>query len=351
MKPQSIRFDFLLVPVSVVLIAFLGAAAVSAQPPVPHPVEKGGASFEDCLGCHRAGMGDAPVPADHRPYDNETCAACHGAARLQPPSIPHPDDTEGTPYENCVGCHSEGLGAAPIMPDDHQEHENDGCVVCHGAEVLAGPVIPHPEEREGTPFEDCVFCHSSGLVNAPLMPTDHQAHDNEDCSLCHGTAGLAPPGIPHVRERTCADCHRTGAYGAHLLPPDHQSFGDEDCFACHSTTGVAAPVAPPQMNGRQDCLSCHHDPPPEGVPAPVSSDHDHSVYTSDTCLSCHRLASETEIVVATTDQTPAGEIPAGSLQLQVDEEQTARDALTQRWAIILVVSAICVAVFTLLRRA
>ena len=98
----------------------LVAGAANAQPPVPHPVERGGASFEDCLGCHRAGIGDAPVPPDHRTYDNEACVACHGTPGLQPPSIPHPEDREDTPYQNCVGCHAEGLGDAPLMPADHQ---------------------------------------------------------------------------------------------------------------------------------------------------------------------------------------------------------------------------------------
>ena len=332
----------------------LVAGAANAQPPVPHPVERGGASFEDCLGCHRAGIGDAPVPPDHRTYDNEACVACHGTPGLQPPSIPHPEDREDTPYQNCVGCHAEGLGDAPLMPADHQGHENEDCDVCHGAAGLAGPTIPHPAEREGTPFQDCVFCHRTGLVRAPVMAADHQAHDNEDCGLCHSTTGLAPPSIPHVSERSCADCHRTGAYGAPLLPADHQAHSEEDCFHCHSTTGLAAPIAPALMEGRQDCLSCHHDSVPEGVIALESSQHDHSVYTADTCLSCHRLRSETGIVEASTDET-TGEVPADevrfvSVDVSEDAGPATRAALIQRWATIIGVSAICVAIALAFKR-
>jgi hypothetical protein len=81
------------------------------------------------------------------------------------------------------------------------------------------------------------------------------------------------------------------------------------------------------------------------------------LYTSDTCLSCHRLASETGVVEASTDQTgerpdepPAGEVPLLSAQVQEDAETATRDGLMRRWATIIGVSAICVVVFTLLRR-
>ncbi len=340
------------------VLILLVAGAANAQPPVPHPVEKGGTSFEDCLGCHTTGMGDGPVlPADHEPYDNETCGVCHRVAGIAPPLMPHPEETEGTPFEDCAACHGAGVGDAPIMPTDHQELDNEDCEICHTAGVVAGPPIPHPEEREGTPFEDCVFCHRAGLVGAPLLPADHQARDNQDCSLCHSTAGLAPPSISHVSERSCADCHRTGAYGAALLPDDHQAHSDEDCLVCHSTAALAAPNIPAVGGGQRDCLSCHHDAAPETVPALENAEHDHSVYTGDTCLSCHRPSAETGVIEVSTEETeetphdvPAYELRVVSADVQEDADGAWRDAVTSRWAIIIAVSGVFMITVLLLRR-
>jgi len=108
------------------------------------------------------------------------------------------------------------------------------------------------------------------------------------------------------------------------------------------------------MEGRQDCLSCHHDSVPEGVIALESSQHDHSVYTADTCLSCHRLRSETGIVEASTDET-TGEVPADevrfvSVDVSEDAGPATRAALIQRWATIIGVSAICVAIALAFKR-
>lgn len=288
MKLRTIRFDILLVLVSSMVIVFVGATAVGAQPPVPHPVEKGGTSFEDCLGCHRSGIGDAPpLLADHQFYDNEDCGPCHAAAGFGPPAIPHPEETEGSPFEDCVACHRAGVGVATLMPADHQAHENQDCRGCHVATGPAAPAGPHPEETEGTPFEDCVFCHREGLVGAPVMPDDHQAYTNAECTTCHGTT--TPPSIPHLFERTCQDCHGAGAFGAPLLPADHQAR-ETGCFDCHATAGLEAPAFPPLLEAQEDCLWCHQDFVPEGVTAIEDIERDHSGLTGDTCLSCHRPA-------------------------------------------------------------
>jgi len=357
MKRRAILFDLPVVLVLGLAIAFVGAAVIRAQPPVPHPVEKGAASFEDCLACHRAGLGDGPpVPADHQPYDNETCGVCHSVAEFAAPAIPHPEERAGTPFEDCVSCHREGVNGAPAMPSDHQDRDNEDCALCHATHLLPGPAIPHPEKKEGTPFQDCVFCHRAGLVDAPVMRANHELHGNEDCTLCHATTRLAPPSLPHVRERACADCHRTGAYGAPLLPADHQAHGDEDCFVCHATAGLAAPAFPALAEGRQNCLSCHHDTVPEGARALEDIEHDHSIYTGDTCLSCHRPARETGITEGGSEET--GERPRQSttdggrfvfLEGAEDAQMSWRDALLRRWAVIIAAAAISALVFTVFR--
>jgi len=111
--------------------------------------------------------------------------------------------------------------------------------------VFAQPPVPHSEEEDGVSYEDCVACHRTGDEGAPLLAADHAQHDNADCRVCHGTTGMAAPLTSH-------------------------------------------PVA-----GWEDCRGCHERWEGETVEIPnlADSDYDHTIYESDTCASCHPVAT------------------------------------------------------------
>ncbi len=122
--------------------------------------------------------------------------------------------------------------------------------VLHGSlsTVLAQPPAPHDVERDGVSYEDCVYCHHAGKDGAPLVAVDHIAYGNADCRVCHGTTGMRD--APHI---------------------SHPIAGWEDCRGCHE---------------RWDGDSVE-------IPNLSDSDYDHAIYESDTCASCHPMASDT----------------------------------------------------------
>ena len=66
-----------------------------------------------------------------------------------------------------------------------------------GVAVSAQPPVPHPEEENGTSYEDCASCHRTGDEDAPLLAADHVQHENADCRTCHGTTGMPAPALTH----------------------------------------------------------------------------------------------------------------------------------------------------------
>ena len=88
MKP-AMRYRLIIILATGLALMLLGALAVSAQPPVPHPVEEDGISYEDCVACHRTGDEDAPLlAADHAQHENADCRVCHGTTEMLGVSIP-----------------------------------------------------------------------------------------------------------------------------------------------------------------------------------------------------------------------------------------------------------------------
>jgi len=113
--------------------------------------------------------------------------------------------------------------------------------------AFAQPPIPHDEEEDGVSYENCVYCHRTGRDKAPLLAADHVQHENKDCRVCHGTTGMV------------------------------------------EAVGISHPVA-----GWTDCLGCHdrwENTELIEIPNLADSDYDHTIYESDTCASCHAVAT------------------------------------------------------------
>jgi hypothetical protein len=77
--------------------------------------------------------GASPTPAataTPTPAPEETPSASPEATRApgSAPSIPH--ETTGA-YEQCLTCHAEGAAGAPAIPADHEPYTNQQCTACH----------------------------------------------------------------------------------------------------------------------------------------------------------------------------------------------------------------------------
>lgn len=114
--------------------------------------------------------------------------------------------------------------------------------------TFAQPPVPHNVEENGISYEDCVSCHRTGEDDAPLLAADHAQHDNADCRVCHGTTGiLEAPSTYHPVARW------------------------EDCLGCHDRWENQEIVEIPNL---------------------ADSDYDHTIYESNTCVSCHPASTE-----------------------------------------------------------
>lgn len=197
--------------VLVALLAIVGT--IAAQPPVPHAVMEG----EDCLGCHQAGVADAPRLAwDHLGRNNQDCARCHEISGAPAGEIPHPVDGR----ENCLSCHREGVGTTPKLTGNHVDYTNDQCKTCHFPSAIVAeeptPVPPEPTlappeptpAPEATPHvpigeNTCISCHQLIFTDeGHALFTGQPIGDAKAgaklfaqvCANCHGEDGSTPVG-------------------------------------------------------------------------------------------------------------------------------------------------------------
>jgi len=288
-------------------LVLLVALATNAQPPIPHPIEEDGISFEDCVGCHRAGVDDAPLlAADHAQHDNGDCRNCHATTGMEAPLMNHP--VEG--WSDCRGCHERAteyesipgildseydhgiyfgrtcLSCHPVADEFPADQPPIGCGICHPESVQAETVHNGPER-----WIDCVDCHE-GAGHYPhdlaLMPTR-----NQDCLACHyDLQGYVHSSRPEKRFYSLND---------HIGRSEpHASV---DCTACHLRVAAVerdpdsgrihvvlpehpegeAPDSPElAMVGREvDCTRCHNSDRPVSAPATELPPR------SLLCLGCH----------------------------------------------------------------
>ena len=305
-KP-AMRYQLIIILAAGLALMLLGALAVSAQPPVPHPEEEDGLSYEDCVACHRTGDEGAPLlAADHAQHENADCRVCHGTTGMLTPNISHP--VAG--WEDCRGCHDRWDGKDIEIPNladsdyDHAIYESDTCVSCH-------PMATRYYDE--MPSVACGVCHPKSAA----AETIHNGPENwVDCVDCHQAAGNYPhdPERIYSRDEDCMSCHheRKGHWTSdrpdeRYSLSDHVARGDPhagvDCSACHlqvatvernPATGRIQVVLPETEEGvppdspelavvskEVDCLRCHESG--NRVAAPVGELPPRSVL----CLACH----------------------------------------------------------------
>jgi nitrate reductase gamma subunit len=306
MKPAR-RYRLIIIVAAGLALVLLGALAVSAQPPVPHPEQEDGLSYEDCVACHRTGDEGAPLlAADHAQHENADCRVCHSTTGMLTPNISHPI----AGWKDCRGCHDRWDGKDIEIPNladsdyDHAIYESDTCVSCH-------PVATR--YYDGMPSVACGVCHPKSAA----AETVHNGPDNwVDCVDCHQAAGNYPHDLERIqsRDEDCTSCHheREGHWTSDK-PDEQYSLSDHiaegapharvDCSACHlqvatvehdPVTGRIQVVLPETEEGVPpdspelavvskdvDCLRCHESG--NRVAAPVGELPPRSVL----CLTCH----------------------------------------------------------------
>ena len=307
MKPSKTTIRWLLAFVLASVFVLFVTLAVNAQPPIPHPVEEDGTSFEDCVGCHRAGVDDAPLlAADHALHDNGDCRVCHATTGMDAPLVSHPVND----WRDCRGCHERAVSYQDIpsvleSEYDHSIYSDGTCLSCHPvAEEFPADQPPigcgtcHPKSVQAENFHngperwvECIDCHE-GAEHYPhdlaLMPTR-----NQDCLACHyDLQGSVYSARPDDRFYSLND---------HIGRSEpHASV---DCAACHLKIAaverdpdsgrihVVLPILPegetpdsPELAAvvrEVDCLRCHASDKP--VSAPAAELAPRSVF----CLACH----------------------------------------------------------------
>jgi mono/diheme cytochrome c family protein len=189
----------------------------------------------------------------------------------------------------------------PVMPNPPTGVPADRSV----GQVASIP-NPIPHTLEGR--QECFACHASGAVDAPAVPPGHE-QDMALCTTCHAVwrapaiAAAAPPAIPHELEgrEDCLTCHKVGTAGAPQVPDNHAGLPSSICPTCHisveeivgasegeGTTTAQAPPIPHGLEGFSACTSCHE----LGGPGIPRFPEDHQGRTDDICSACHRPAAE-----------------------------------------------------------
>jgi nitrate/TMAO reductase-like tetraheme cytochrome c subunit len=208
--------------------------------------------------------------ARHRYQFDETCATCH--------DVSNPGGTDNTSFCSNSACHATewkyvGLDAPAIRA------------------LAAPPPVPGNGEPEPVPHPigartDCTICHATDAVRP--YPADHDSYEQALCTQCHQPTlseeggepvAVSIPSIPHTlegRRDRCLTCH--GVDGFKPYPADHLGRTTETCLSCHK---VATPEG--DTAGTEGATST--EPMSAASPPPVP----HTLEGRDDCLLCHNL--------------------------------------------------------------
>ena len=151
-----------------------------------------------------------------------TCASCHPAHNIRPPS-----DPKSSVY--------------PL-------HVADTCGRCHGdAKYMAGYKIPTDQVAKYKTSVHWKAMTDKGDLSAPT------------CNDCHGNHGAVPPGVSFVGN-VCGQCHSLTAdlFKKSVHAKVFAEMGNPGCATCHENHGIQTPGD--FMLGLGDkavCSTCH----------------------------------------------------------------------------------------------
>jgi DmsE family decaheme c-type cytochrome len=232
-------------------------ACVSAWHPEPQSYHRTTADLvdaepwgaEDCVDCHEEVYGHAPIATYH-----EDCEACHGLGSLHAESE-EPQDIRFPASADCLACHEKGRDthldwatggherAGLICSDCHNPHEREPNLVRRAGDITFGYLDPNSSL--------CVQCHLD-VASRLTFPSHHPVREGMlSCTDCHEPHGDTRTALGD-RVSLCAECHQDYA-GPWIF--EHAPAA-EDCTMCHNPHGTASynllDTSMPAL-----CISCH----------------------------------------------------------------------------------------------
>lgn len=205
--------------------------------------------FDECITCHEDVGGHAPIPTYHA-----ECESCHGLGSVHADSE-EPVDIRFPSSADCLGCHESGRTTHLAWATG--EHERAGliCSDCHNVhnrEPLHVRQVQRVAFRRSDPNSAlCVQCHQD-VASRLSFPSHHPVREGMlSCTDCHAPHGDRRSALGD-RTRLCAGCHQDHA-GPWIF--EHAPVA-EDCTTCHNPHGSASydllDTSQPAL-----CLSCH----------------------------------------------------------------------------------------------
>jgi predicted CXXCH cytochrome family protein len=151
-----------------------------------------------------------------------TCASCHPAHTIRPPSDPKSSVHPARVAETCGRCHAD-------------------------AAYMAGYKIPTDQLQKYKTSVHWQAMSAKGDLSAPT------------CNDCHGNHGAVPPGVSWVGN-VCGQCHTVMAdlFKKSVHDKVFTEMGTPGCATCHENHAIKA--AADEMLGVGDksvCASCH----------------------------------------------------------------------------------------------
>jgi len=342
-----------------------------------------------CSNCHATGMTFAGTPAtvvepgNHIPIGTTACTNCHSTSNFTSfvianavPPMNHAGFTTG-----CTGCHGVGqswIGTPTVksLPATHIPTGSMACEGCHSnssfssfAFVNASGTAPASMVHSQVTAIVCSTCHEAGKTfigtpatrTRPVTKADGTAHvvagecstchfntasfkgatdlpanhlplpaaDNNNCVLCHTTAGNYSVAVMNHTNiaSNCSQCHGAGKSFANMAPPalvlppaNHIPFGTATCESCHAagtfTTFVISNKSPPMNHAvvaTQACSTCHAAAKTfAGTPATVVEPGNHIPIGTVVCTQCHAPANFSSFAFTNASGTaPAAMVHTG----------------------------------------
>ena len=151
-----------------------------------------------------------------------TCANCHPAHSIKPPSDPASSVHPLRVAQTCGQCHAD-------------------------AKYMAGYKIPTDQLAKYTQSVHWKTMSAKGDLSAPT------------CNDCHGNHGAAPPGVSWVGN-VCGQCHTVMAdlFGKSVHARAFRDLGVPGCAACHENHDIKpASTEMLGLGGPAVCSTCH----------------------------------------------------------------------------------------------
>lgn len=264
-------------PLSLSLLAVLGAFSISAQPVRANAAATGDAYVGSnvCRTCHpNVALQFFRNPHNKTnvlksmPVDKAGCEGCHGPGKKHVDAKGGKDSivafsqmTPGLALEACLQCHSKDTNRANIRRSNHTQ-ANVVCTSCHS--------IHQPESNRSLlakrQADVCYGCHNDVRAQFSL-PSKHRVNEGfmtcSDCHNPHGTnaATWKMGRRPHLvdtglnNEQACMKCH-VDKRGPFLY--EHAAIRVDGCESCHSPHGSVNTRLLKRPVILTVCLECHN---------------------------------------------------------------------------------------------